>query len=195
MRKRKYDSLVPDRFKDLVRNALQQPKVAYCNVGESGTASEIEPRQQMSNSVISTSFSCSKAVLNSSSLLVGSFLSDVSTTKTLNLPKIPSISFYSVKDRPATASTDAAADSIITGSCDATARWSITPTKPEYLRLIQLYKKRCSLFAPERRQHCFQMFAKLKEALVYASQQSNCHVFAQEGKHCLHAFHISEFRI
>jgi hypothetical protein len=181
MRKRKYDSLVPDHFKELVRNALQKPKVAG-NLGESCyTATEFESRQQMSESAISISSSVNDFTAKPANVIVESFSSDVSTAKPRILPKIPSISFYSAKEPAAVASPEFAQKSLSSNSCDVTAICSIKPTEPEYLRLIQLYKKRCSLFGAERRQHCFQMFAKLKEALVYASQQSNCHVFAQEG--------------
>lgn len=173
MRKRKYDGLVPDHFKELVRDALQKPKVAlqsHCAPSEitstittsTITSTEITSKQRDSLAVIGESTS-----------------SNVTAAKPLAPPKIPSISFYSAKDA-VTPPPPAAASAIATCPRHGTSVGS-TPTDPEYLRLIQLYKKRCSLFGAERRQHCFQMFAKLKEALVYASQQSNCHVFAQEG--------------
>ncbi len=170
MRKRKYDGLVPDHFKELVRDALQKPKVAvqsHCcaptEIASTITSTEITPKQRDSPAVIGASTS-----------------SNITAAKPLAPPKIPSISFYSAKDPAVTPPPPAAASAIATCPRHGSSFGS-TPTDPEYLRLIQLYKKRCSLFGAERRQHCFQMFAKLKEALLYASQQSNCHVFAQEG--------------
>ena len=177
MRKRKYDGLVPDHFKELVRDALQKPKVAlqsHCAPSEiTSTITSTEITSTITSTEITSKQRDSLAVIGASTS------SNVTAAKPLAPPKIPSISFYSAKDA-VTPPPPAAASAIATCPRHGTSVGS-TPTDPEYLRLIQLYKKRCSLFGAERRQHCFQMFAKLKEALVYASQQSNCHVFAQEG--------------
>jgi hypothetical protein len=178
MKKRKYDGLVPDLFKELVRNALQQPD----------TATESKSRQQALITGIKAASSSGHSAAEAATFPVESFPSDVRTIKRFTLPNIPSTSFYSAKDRAASSPPGVDADSNANGARDGLAAHSIARTEPEYLRLIQLYKNRCSLFAAERRQHCFQMFAKLKEALAYASLQSKCHVFAQEGAYFPLAF-------
>jgi len=171
MSKRKYE--VPEHFKELVRSALQKPKVALHHDEPSSFLVEL-PSQQPHRGNFSVSSSSSASSSSSS---------NASPTKLSHqLPIIPASSFYSANERLGAPPRGAAAASPKHGTTVA----QFMPAEPAYLRLIQLYKQRSSLFGAERRQHCFRMFAKLKEALEFANQQTNCRVFAQEGrKHTL----------
>ena len=166
MSKRKYE--VPEHFKELVRSALQKPKVAVLHDEPSCIPADLPLRQS----------NCGGTSVSSSSSL-----SDVSPTKPLHvLPMIPASSFYSTKERVRSPPRGAAVAAITVSPNHGAAVRQFAPAEPAYLRLIQLYKQRSNLFGAERRQHCFQMFAKLKEALEFANNQTNCRVFAQEGR-------------
>jgi hypothetical protein len=170
----KYEGLVPDHFKQLVRSALQKPKVAE------------QPNKPCS---LSAEIEVSSLQRNSRAACASSFSPDVAPCKPLSLPQISSSSFYRTKEQAVSPPRACAARAIASSPQQASSGYQIAPAEPAYMRLIQLYKKRCSLFGAERRQLCFQMFAKLKEALEYASQKTHCHVFAQEG--VLRAFAFS----
>ena len=173
MSKRKFDALVPDHFKELIRSALQKPKVTEQIGAQRRAPTKISSRQH--ESVVKSAVSSSAHVSSSNPP------PPPPPSPRPKVPMIPSSSFYSAKNTALSPPHGCAASGIAHSSPLGESRSQISPAEPAYLRLIQLYKKRCSLFGAERRQHCFQMFAKLKEALEFASQQSNCHVFAQEG--------------
>ena len=162
----KYEGLVPDHFKELVRSALQKPNVAAQRNKPSSPPAEIEAAslQHASRAACAPSFS-----------------PEVASFKPPSLPQISSSSFYKTKEQAFSPSHGGVARAAASSPQQASSACQIAAAEPAYMRLIQLYKKRCSLFGAERRQLCFQMFAKLKEAMEYASQKTNCHVFAQEG--------------
>jgi hypothetical protein len=178
MSKRRYEALVPEHFKELLRSALQNPKVPEQPDEARRVPTELLSRQ---------SDPCAASVVSSSSH-VSAGKPPPPPPPPLPLPKIPSVSFYSAKVTPSTPPHGDAAAAVTPSPLHGTPGTQTAPAEPAYLRLIQLYKKRCSLFGAERRQHCFQLFAKLKEALQFASQQSNCRVFAQEGAYCPFTF-------
>jgi hypothetical protein len=179
MSKRKFDALVPDHFKELIRSALQKPKpTEQIDAQRRRAPTEISSRQ---NESFATSAASSSAHVLSSNPPPPPPPPPPHRPK---VPMIPSSSFYSAKNTALSPPLGCAAGGTAHTSPVGESRSHTSPAEPAYLRLIQLYKKRCSLFGAERRQHCFQMFAKLKEALEFATQQSNCHVFAQEGAQC-----------
>lgn len=130
MSKRRYDALVPDHFKELVRSALQKPKVAELPRQARSPPTEASARQRDS---------CADVASSSSS--------HASTTKPLPLPKIPSSSFYSSKDPglspPHWHAASATSSTPLHGA--GTSVSEIASAEPGYLRLIQLYHPPTSL--------------------------------------------------